>query len=278
MVRSISEEEQMLAAGYVLGDLDSVETTAFELALASNPDLRAEVAALQIAFDKVPQGLPQVAPSPALKAKIIESFAAAESIANLSQPTINLPILSPRRGFAGGRILAGIGLLIGGLLAFDNFNLRQQLQFAQQVDQQELATILNQPKSRLLSLSTPQDRVVGNVLFTPGNWQQVIISAQKLPPLPVDRVYRMWLELANGEIIPCGDFKTNDRGSIFVKLNAQQNPPPGIKAKGVFVTIEQPNHPLKPTGQKVIQGTIASNLPVNSLENIELNIPDGEQY
>jgi hypothetical protein len=253
MVRSSSEDAQMLAAGYVLGDLDPVEITAFELALATDADLRAEVAALQIAFGKVPQGLPQVALPPALKAKIIESFAATASSSN---PTVNLPTSAASKRFKWGRIFAGIGLLIGGLLAFDNFNLRQELQFAQQVNQQELASILTQPKSRLLTLSTESDRFVGKVLFTPGNWQQVIVSAKNLPPLPVDRVYRMWLELANGKVIPCGEFKTDDRGSIFVKLNAKQNSPPGVKAKGVFVTIDRYNDPLEPTGQKIIQGNI----------------------
>ncbi len=250
----------MLAAGYVLGDLDELETTEFELALATDPNLRAEVSALQIAFDKVPHGLPQIAPPPALKAKIIESFAVAKTVSN---PTVDLPqliVVEPtlltNKTFTWGRILAGIGLLIGGLLAFDNFNLRQQLQFAQQVNQQELASILTQPKSRLLSLITQEDRVVGKVLFTPGNWQQVIVSAQNLPPLPVDRVYRMWLELANGQVIPCGEFNTNNRGSIFIKLNAKQNPPAGVKAKGVFVTIDLQGEPLEPTGKRIIQGTI----------------------
>jgi Anti-sigma-K factor rskA len=260
MVKSISEEEQMLAAGYVLGDLDTLETTEFESALATNPALQAEVSALQIAFDRVPQGLPQVAPPPALKAKILNDFVATASITNptvnLPQPTVIAASPAPSNRFTWGRLFAGVGLLIGGLLAFDNFKLRQQLQFAQQVNPQELASILTQPKSRLLTLSTQSDRVVGKVLFTPGNWQQVIVSAKNLPPLPVDRVYRMWLELANGQVIPCGEFKTDDRNSIFIKLNAQQNPPAGVKAKGVFVTIDRSNDPLQPTGQRVIQGTI----------------------
>ncbi len=260
MVRSISEEEKMLAAGYVLGDLDPIESQEFELALTTNPDLRAEVHALEIAFNQVPQGLPQITPPPGLKAKIIESFVAIESNSN---STVNLPqiavpeaTLVPTKRFNWSRLLVGIGLLIGGLVSFDNFNLRQQLQFAQQVDQQELASLLTQPKSRLLALSDRQDRVLGKILFTPGNWQQVIVSAKDLPPLPVDRVYRMWLELVNGQVIPCGEFKTTEGGSIFIKLNAKQNPPPGVKAKGVFITIDRPNDPLEPTGQKVITGTI----------------------
>jgi hypothetical protein len=262
MANSISEEEQILAAGYVLGHLSASEITQLGSVLANNPELQAEVDALQVAYDQLPQGLPQFTPPPDLKAKIIASFATESTenpifkpIIEPSTSTLTEIVPAPNKLSNWSRVFAGIGLLIGGLLAFDNFNLRQELQVAQQVNQQELASVLNQPKSRLLSLST-QEGVVGNVLFTPGNWKQVIVSAKNLPPLPIDRVYRMWLELANGQIIPCGEFKTDDRNSIFIKLNATQKPPAGVKAKGVFITIDKSNAPLQPTGSRVIQGTI----------------------
>jgi hypothetical protein len=259
MANLISEEEQILAAGYVLGYLSASEITQFGSVLTNNPELQAEVDALQVAYDQLPQGLPQFTPPPDLKVKIIASFATestAKPIIEPSTSTLTEIFPAPSKISQWSRVFAGIGLLIGGLLAFDNFNLRQELQVAQQVNQQELASVLNQPKSRLLSLST-QEGVVGNVLFTPGNWKQVIVSAKNLPPLPIDRVYRMWLELANGQIIPCGEFKTDDRNSIFIKLNATQKPPAGIKAKGVFITIDKSNAPLQPTGARVIQGTIS---------------------
>ncbi len=274
MANSISEEEQILAAGYVLGHLSAAEITQFGTALANNPELQAEVDVLQIAYNKLPQGLPQITPPPGLKAKIIESFATELSSSpiiesSLSQPPLSQPPLSqsslPIRTeaipatskiFNWSRVFAGLGLLFSGFLVFDNFNLRQKLQAAQKVNQQDLASVLNQPKSRLLSLSTTEDRIVGKILFTPGNWQQIIVSAQNLPPLPVDRVYRMWLELANGQVIPCGQFKTDDRNRILIKLTATQQPPPGVKAKGVFMTIDKATDPLQPTGKRVIQGTI----------------------
>ncbi len=256
---SISEDEQMLAAGYVLGDLSTSESTEFESILAANPALQAEVYALQLAFDKLPQGLPQVAPPPPLKAKILDAFTAESNpnpVANSVPAIISEPIVEPQKTFPWGKIAAGIGLLICGLLAFDNFKLRQELQLAQQVDRQDLATVIQQPKSRLVALNNRDSQPVGNILFTPGKWQKVIVSAQNLPPLPVDRVYRMWLELNNGQILPCGEFKTDAGGNVFVKLNAKQDPPKGVKAKGVFVTIDRPDAPLTPTGERVIQGTI----------------------
>jgi anti-sigma-K factor RskA len=81
MAKSISAEEQILAANYVLGELSGSEIKKFEAALANNPELQAEVDALQSAYDTLPQGLSPVTPPPDLKAKIIKSFA-AESIVN----------------------------------------------------------------------------------------------------------------------------------------------------------------------------------------------------
>jgi hypothetical protein len=255
MPKSISEDEQILAAGYVLGDLSRSESREFESALVANPALQAEVEALQIAFDRLPAGLPQIAPPPPLKAKILDAFTAQSNPA-FTQVNVPETIYQTKQALPWAKVLTGIGLLIGGLLLFDNFRLRQELQFAQQVDRQDLATVIQQPKSRLVALNNRKNQAVGNILFTPGKWQKIIVSAQNLPPLPVDRVYRMWLELHDGQILPCGEFTTDARGNVFVKLNAKQNPPLGVKARGVFVTIDRPDDPLAPTGERVIQGTI----------------------
>jgi anti-sigma-K factor RskA len=256
MARTILAEEQELAAGYVLGDLSETELTEFEAILATDLDLQAEVDALQLAFHKVPQGLEIVVPPAALQTKLLDAFAEipASAVAPVAVPAATTPIA--RKVPTWGKALAALGVLLAGWLAVDNFSLRQQLQVAQQVKQQDLANILNQPKSRLVSLNTAANQVAGNILFTPGKWQQVIVSARDLPPLPADEVYRMWLELANGQVIPCGEFRTNAQGSIFVQLNAKQNPPQGVKAKGVFVTTDKANAPLQPNGTKVLQGTI----------------------
>ncbi len=255
MSRSISEDEQILAAGYVLGDLSRSESREFESALVANPALQAEVEALQIAFNRLPGALPQIAPPPPLKAKILDAFT-TESNAEFTSANVSETITETKKALPWRKVWTGIGLLMGGLLVFDNFRLRQELQFAQQVDQQDLATVIQAPKSRLVALNNQQNQAVGNILFTPGKWQKVIVSAQNLPPLPVDRVYRMWLELNNGEILPCGEFNTDSSGNVFVKLNAKQDPPTGVKAKGVFVTVDRPDAPLVPTGERVIQGTI----------------------
>jgi Anti-sigma-K factor rskA len=257
MSRAISEDEQMLAAGYVLEDLSISELAEFELRLANDTVLQAEVRALRAAFNQIPQELTRVVPPPPLKAKILESFRVASiSNAELQSVTLVDPVKKKQNSFPWTRVLLALGLLVSGLLAFDNFRLRKELEFTQQVKQQDLANILQQPKSRLVALSDQENRSVGTILFTPGKWQKVIVSFQNLPPLPVDQVYRMWLELKNGQVLPCGEFTTDRKGNVFVNLNAKQDPPKGVKAKGVFVTIDRANSPLTPAGTRLIQGTI----------------------
>ena len=258
----------MLAAGYVLGDLSPSESIEFESLLSQNPTLQAEVNALEMAFNQLPQSLSPITPPPALKGKIMAAterqFQSNPGFNQTVEPGSNRSdcastpeeVLDRQPKFPWGKVMAAVGTVVGGFLLFDNFRLRQELQFARQVNQPELAQILQQPKSRLVALNTQDSQPVGNILFVPGKWQQVIVSARNLPPLPVDRVYRMWLELQNGQIIPCGEFKTDDRGSVFTELRAKQNPPSGVKAKGVFITIERPQDPLQPTGKREIVGTI----------------------
>jgi Anti-sigma-K factor rskA len=93
-------------------------------------------------------------------------------------------------------------------------------------------------------------------MFTPGKWQEVVVSLGNLPPLPPDQVYRMWLTLKNGQVLPCGEFKTTPEGTVFIRINPPKTPPTGVKATGVFVTVDAANAPLTPTGQQVMTGSI----------------------
>ena len=76
MAKSISEQEQILAAGYILGDLNASEINQLKAALANNPELQAELDALQVAYNTLPQAMPSVTSPPGLKAKILASLAA----------------------------------------------------------------------------------------------------------------------------------------------------------------------------------------------------------
>lgn len=257
----LTEDDKLMAAGYVLGDLEPNEQQAFEQQLSQNPALVAEVESLRASLRLLPQGLPPLTPPPQLRDQVLAAFALEypESAAETVAP------IQPRRGFSwswGAALLAGLAALWLGL---DNLRLRDNLRFAQQPsgETEAVATLLQRPNTKLVPIKSTGsgstaagNAAAGTLLFTPGKWQQVIVSLGNLPPLPPDQVYRMWLTLQNGQTLPCGEFNTNAAGSVFIKINPTQTPPKGVKATGVFVTVDAANAPMQPRGERVMSGSI----------------------
>jgi anti-sigma-K factor RskA len=258
----ISTEDQLIIAGYVLGDLDPEAMARVEQRLAADAALSAEAHAMQVSLWSMPQGMPMITPPPRLRDKILMANASANATPAPVEPVLR----SPSIGW--GKILAGLAMLLALLLAADNFRLRQALSFAQRTETDRVAAILQQrtetdrvaallrrPSSRLVALKGEKD-AAGTLLFTPGKWQEVIVSLGNLPPLPPDQIYRMWLTLANDQTIACGEFNTDAKGSVFVKLTPPQLPPKGVKATGIYVTVDGVNTPLNPDGDRVMSGSI----------------------
>ncbi len=239
----ISDAERELAAGYILGDLNPEEQRQFETLMRENSALPAEVQALRVSLRVLPQGLDLVAPPLPLRDRILTAH--------------TLSTRPPRRRITWPIVITGIAVLVTLLSGFDNWRLRREQQFAQKSMPQTVAAILQQPKSRLVTLrSAAPAHPVGTLLFTPGRWQEIVVSLGELPPLPPDRAYYMWLTLNNGQVLPCGKFKPNATGQVFVTLNPPQSPPKGIKATGVFVTQDANVSPTRPRGDRVLSGEI----------------------
>ncbi|NJO41828.1 MAG: anti-sigma factor [Cyanobacteria bacterium CRU_2_1] len=248
MVQQLTDDERILAAGYVLGDLNPVQSQRFEQLLRANQVLRSEVNALQAALRVTPHALPQVVPPPHLREQILLAHAVAE------------PPIRRRARIPWGKIITGVAVLATLLLVADNLRLRQQLSYAQQdeAEAERVAVIMQRPNSRLIAIQGEgaNAEAAGTLMFTPGQWQEVVVSLGDLPPLPPDQVYRMWLSLNNGQIIPCGEFNTNTQGSVFVRLTPSENPPQGTKASDIFVTIDSKAAPLEPQGEHILSGSI----------------------
>jgi anti-sigma-K factor RskA len=250
----ISTEDQSLIAGYVLGDLEPEEMAQMEQRLAEDANLLAEVNAMQVSLWVMPQGMPMMTPPAGLRDRILAAnvpVGVTESVTKrVTEPVLRSP------SFPWLKILAGLAALSALLLGADNFRLRSALSVAQRAETDRVAAILQRPTSRLVALKGAQGDAAGTLLFTPGKWQEVVVSLGNLPPLPPDQIYRMWLTLANGKTIPCGEFNTNAEGSVFVKLNPPETPPKGVKATGIYVTVDGANSPLNPEGDRVMSGSI----------------------
>ncbi len=269
MTQSHSEAEKELIAGYVLGDLSAEELIQFEQLLQQQPDLLAEVQAMQVSFQLVPQALPKVAPPSSLLEKIMTANAAiavaaepvaAEPVATepvAAEPVAAEPVVPRSRSVPWSKLIAALATLAALALGIDNLGLRRQLSLAQRTPSEQVGTILQRPNSRLVALKGEAgSTAAGTILFTPGQWQEVILSLGNLPPLPPDQIYRMWLTLKNGDTLFCGEFNTNPQGAVFIRLNPPKTPPKGVKATGIFVTVDSTAATPLATGPRVMTGAI----------------------
>ncbi len=280
-VPSLSEQEQLLVAGFVLGDLTAEETARLKQLAATNPDIRREIRAMQTSLELMPQALPLATPPPHLRQRIVttaltttdpaaesatpsgETASTLEPVAPpapsgtpSSQALLSRPSILTRRSRSIVKWLAALVTLFALLLAADNIRLRNQLQLAQEQHLNRVAEILQQPTSRLIALEGGQNEATGTLLFTPGNWSEVIVSLANLPPLPPDRIYRMWLSLDNGDVILCGEFNPESDGSVFVRFTPPESPPEGVKATELFVTQEELNSIPMPQAERVMEGVV----------------------
>jgi anti-sigma-K factor RskA len=257
---------QAQAAGYVLGDLDPVERQQFEQKLRQDSNLQAIVGSLQDSFGRLAQTSPLQAAPAGLGDRILAAFEQSQAIETSAAvlPAQRRAQTKRPRFNAIQAALVAAGLATIGWLGLDNWQLRTALVTAQKnlqaVSQpSSVAGLLQRPTSKLVALKSATNTtapVAGTMLFTPGKWQQVIVSLGNLPPLPPDQIYRMWLQLADGQVLPCGEFMPNSSGGVFVTLSPSKLPPKGVKATGVLVTIETSTAPLKPTGTTVLTGSI----------------------
>ncbi|WP_373540235.1 anti-sigma factor domain-containing protein [Chamaesiphon sp.] len=243
---ALSDETKALAAGYVLDELELSEVAVFEQMMLADATLRQEVRELQMVLGGLNLDVPQLQPPPHLRAKVLQLADTNRELA-----------AEPPKKINWSRVISISALVAVTTLAIDNFRLRQDLSFARQQTPERVANLLQRPNSKLVALTAQTSRTSGGtVLFTPGKWQEVLISVKNLPPLSANQVYRLWLTLNNQQIIYCGDFRTDGRGNASQPLNPPQSPPVGTKATGLFVTVDLEDAPVSPTGTRVVSGEI----------------------
>ncbi|WP_052055210.1 anti-sigma factor [Myxosarcina sp. GI1] len=199
-----SECEQLLVAGYVLGNLNPVEAALFKEILAENPELIQQVAEFQQALTLAYES-PEVALPNGLKAKILAAVPdeSANTRANrnsrvklLGLPKLKLPWFKVLGAIAAAAIV-GLGIA--------NYRLWQTLQTAAleaPVFRQLVYTLQSQEaEGPVVIFSISPDRLEGR------------LRAFGLEPLPADRVYVLWTVV--GKDAP---FTTDNKGAILTAV------------------------------------------------------------
>lgn len=186
-------EQQLLIAGYILGDLSQAEARLFEQIASANPAVWKEVAQLQRSLDSAYSA--ETPPPTHLKAAVMT--AARPSLSNspaASAVAARRTSQRPSRSFPqwafGGLGAAAAALLIA--LGVQNYTLRQTLQTLQTLP-------VEQPNTEVaFSLSPVENAQPGTVeLLVNPDQLEATLKAEGLPPLPDEQVYALWTVVAD---------------------------------------------------------------------------------
>ncbi len=199
----IPEDQQLLMAGYVLGDLSLEESQLLEQLLAENPYLRTDLAALQQSLE-VTYGAAVSPPAHLKSAVMVAVNAVPEGEDNrifVSQAA-DRPSHSSPRSFGINRrskqwILGGLGIaaaMVAAALGLQNYTLRQALQA-----RQSTPTAQSETEPLTFMLKAEQDSRSGEVaLIVNPSESSAKLVAQGLPPLAEGKVYVLWTVVRDG--------------------------------------------------------------------------------
>lgn len=262
-----------LAAAYALGALSPEETRAFESYLATSAEARQEVAELRETAALLALSGPEAAPSPDLRARVLEAVSASKLRSLPSVPATRQPgrRLSPVLwGALAASLLIAVGLglraeRLGGelaqrladLAARDSTIAEQARSLAAQgqrlaATDSTLASLLS-PGVQLVQLTASGDPDPQIQLFWDRRRNTAVLHASKLRPVPEGRTYQLWF-IKDGKPVPSITFNVPAAGEALVP---QLTVPSEGRISAAAVTEEPAGGSPQPTTPILLVGTLA---------------------
>jgi anti-sigma-K factor RskA len=229
-------------ATYALGALDEGEIPALEEHLQTCESCREELAVFRKIGDGLLAALPPRQPSAELRQRLQKSLSPVQVSS------------SPKRKWSLGQIALGAALvLLVGVTLFSVYQVqtlqRQQAALARQInDGQTALAMLAYPSTRTLSLSG--GKIAGNLLVDPDRNVAALI-VWKLPTLPTDQTYQVWLIDPKGNRTSGGTFNS-ETSQPFTTVSIFA-PTSFSNYKGIGVTVEPAGGSTAPTGRNVFK-------------------------
>ena len=200
-------EQQLLLAGYILGNLDAEESQAFEQLLLNDPTVQQELAQLQESLDAA-YG-PEVPPPPALKVSVLA--AVEQAVRSLAQPSTDqvsasttlkstVPSDPPPTAIKFQRkiLLLASGLLaaLSLYLGAQNYSLQQAIETLQEekaaLEQTEVDAELVRYSLEVTENATVDEKTSTVEISVNRDRLTAVLEARGLPVLSDDRVYALW--------------------------------------------------------------------------------------
>ncbi|HUE75412.1 MAG TPA: anti-sigma factor [Chloroflexota bacterium] len=178
------------------------------------------------------------------------------SLASYSPPERLTRMWSRRQVLAMVAVLVFglIGLAWGALAQADAHYQRQVAdRYFRYVQAHERAwSTLEQQAMVSLELRADQTGDASGRLYLNQDSDVAVLIVNRLPPLPEDRVYQVWL-IRNGERTSGGWFRVDGDGFGWLKIDA---PARLSEFQGVGITPEPPGGSAEPTGSRVLGGQL----------------------
>jgi anti-sigma-K factor RskA len=243
MINDLSHPFRENLAAYALGSLDKGEIPALEQHLQTCESCRDELVAYRALGDGLLAALPPRQPSPALRRRLQESLS----------PHLELSS-TKKRTWSFGQIVLGAALVVLlGITLFSVFQLQtlqsQQAALARQINNGQTAlAMLAYPSTKTLPLTG--GNVAGNLLVDPDRNVAALI-VWKLPALPADQTYQVWLIDPQGKRTSGGTFQP-EPGQPFTTVSIFA-PQAYSNYSGIGVTVEPAGGSAAPTGRNILK-------------------------
>lgn len=247
---------------YALGALDGEELAEFEAHLATGCATCAErLRETREALTLAAEALPQVAPPPELRSRVLERIAAERPLA--AAPPVPSPAARRRRalwwaGWTGLAVAAALLMVVNAQLKTTRQELRGlqdrlatlQTELAQR---EETLRFLSDPAVRYVSLGglKPTPEASAWLLWNPAT-RKGLLLARGLPSAPAGHAYELWA-LAGAEPVPAGVFTVDAGGRGLLRLPPL---PAGYTYDAFAVTLEPVPGMPKPTGPMHLHGKV----------------------
>jgi anti-sigma-K factor RskA len=233
---------QELLAGYVLGALEPDEARRVDEHLPLCGLCRQELDELSGAADALAFSVPAVEPGPEVKERLMRRVRA-------SLPPERQPVPPPARPRAQPRLRvpawgwASLGLVL--VLLVSNLALWVRLQ--------RLETITAPGGMRAVALvAAPALPEATGFVVIGADGRNGALVVDRLPPLPEDQEYQVWLRYA-GQETSGGVFNTDESGYRGLRLEA---PLSLYQYTDLGITVEPAGGSLQPTGALVLGGPL----------------------
>ena len=258
------ECEQLLIAGYVLGNLSPAEAMLLEELVADNPEIIKKIAEVQSTLE-IAHTVVETAPPPNLKNKVLEAYAQKNRISteieqksgSLAAATQTKPAKSnAKKSFSLSRFLSAIAIILIALLSYSNYRFWKILQAVndQNTEQFEIAK-----RSYTLTSSDASKKAEATLRVNPITLKATLL-AKNLPSLPSEKVYALWTVVGKNAPFTTDEkgailtavFEPDDLGNINTEIVLPQPHFTGKEIDKIAITIEERSAPQNHQGSIVI--------------------------